>query len=190
MAQEIIVINDIQVPCQIVQILGDDTCLFYSLSYLCIMMSQWLPKFRLTLCIMFLTTGRGSSPSLRIGQRILIVLNISTSSKCLGLTTMELFVNSRQQEIYSLMSCKVFQGSVLLATFGDALQGVKRIRFIDFNEGHFHVLIQLSESIYAHNVTMTNPDNDHQSSITGQPMECELNLSCIMAKTHFTPYTC
>ena len=42
---------------------------------------------------------------------------------------------------------QVFQGGIVFATFGEALQGVKRIRFTTyFKEGHFDVIIQLAET--------------------------------------------
>ena len=78
---------------------------------------------------------------------------------------------------------QVFQCGILFATFGEALRGVKRIRFTgDFKKGHFDVLIPLGEPRNPDNIHLTNPDIVQQPSTTSEPTECGPNLSCIVTQ--------
>lgn len=158
MDEEIVLINEIQAPCRTVKIQGDGACLFSSLSYLVhgdVSMAAQIRgdivrhvsnnwhRFK---CFTQEWSGTPYSSKSRY-------ITEMSRSKTYG-TTCEL---KAAGEIFPY-EFQVFQDGTLLATFGHAQQGVKRIRFTgNFNEGHFDVLIPLDESTSPDNVQLTAP---------------------------------
>ena len=187
MDDEIIEFNEIHVPHRIVKIRGNGACLFSSLSYLVHGNVSMAAQIRGDIVrhvsnnwqrIKPFTQNRSGTPY---------------TTKCRYLTEMSrpytygvTYEIKAAGEIFPY-EFQVFQGGILFATFGEAIQGVKRIQFTgDFKEGHFEVLRPFAKLTNPDNVQLTNPDNVQQSPTTSEPTECEPNFvqHRIPAPTH------
>lgn len=171
--------------CQIIDIPGDGACLFSSLSYLVHGNISMATEIRADIVrhvsnewhrFKCFTMNRSGAP---YGTKRLYVAEMS-QPYTYG-TTSEL---KAAGEIFPF-EFQVFQDGILLATFGEALQGIKRIRFTgNYYEGHFDVLIPLHD--------LTNPDdivNVQHSSTTHVAAESEPNLSSTVTGSQLTPST-
>ena len=150
MDEEIIVVNEIQVPHRIVKIRGNGACLFSSLSYLMHGDVSMAAQIRADIVrhvsnnwqrFKPFTQNRSGTPYSTKHQYLTEMSRLYTYG-----TTCE---TKAAGEIFPWVSgvprwrCFMW---FLFATFGETLQGVKRIQFTgDFKEGHFDVLIPLAE---------------------------------------------
>lgn len=73
MDEKVVVVNEIQVLCRIVNIRGNGRGRSHPCPISCTVKSQWLIKFVLAFCVTFPTTGGGSNPSFSNGLVILII---------------------------------------------------------------------------------------------------------------------
>ena len=154
--------------------LGDGACLFSSLSYLIYGNVDMALRIRADIVnhvsanwerMVPYTENRGGTPYQSEQQYIADMSMRDTYG-----TMCEIRAAA---EIFHQYEFQVFQGGNLIATFGQALQGVRRLKFSGhFSGGHFEALIPLDELINS-DITELSSSTDvmnlQSNSTTGRP---------------------
>jgi len=172
MSEEIVSINGVQVPHRLVKMPGDGACLFFSLAFLIYGDLSRSAQIRADIVnhvsinwqrLQEFTEDASGVPYINRLEYIAEMSRPYTFGN-----TCEL---KAAGEIFPF-KLEVFQNGILRAEFGEAIQGINRVRFTGHHRrGHYDVLIPLAQQ----------SDNGigHQQPTINDPIECNPNFMCV-----------